>query len=55
MTDPQLPPPSGAVPSESQVPPETSVPPVPAGPELGGALCHYPLVNGVPRNREVAA
>ena len=32
-----------------------SVPPVPAGPDLGGALCHYPLVAGVPQNRGVAA
>jgi dipeptide transport system ATP-binding protein len=36
-----------------------SVPPVPADSELGGALCHYPLIRGVPQNhptvREPAA
>lgn len=29
--------------------------PVPAGAELGRALCHYPLTRGVPQNKEGAA
>ncbi|MCS0494120.1 ABC transporter ATP-binding protein [Ancylobacter sp. MQZ15Z-1] len=31
------------------------VPPPRMGSELGLALCHYPLVEGVPQNREIAA
>jgi dipeptide transport system ATP-binding protein len=30
-------------------------PPVPAAPELGRALCHYPLLAGLPQGREVPA
>ncbi|WP_293867815.1 ABC transporter ATP-binding protein [uncultured Alsobacter sp.] len=32
-----------------------AIPPKPAAPELGRALCHYPLVAGRPTNRERAA
>ncbi|WBU65390.1 ABC transporter ATP-binding protein [Paracoccus aerodenitrificans] len=32
-----------------------TVRPVPAGPEFGHALCHTPLLNGVPKKKEVPA